>query len=99
MPTVLGVPVTVTAPTSPRRGPPVGSAALAPDTAASAGPARARRGPRRGGSGPGDRPGDISGDRPEDLFGLTSLQLLRHLDTGPRGLTEAQAGERLVRHG
>ncbi|WP_369243066.1 magnesium-translocating P-type ATPase [Streptomyces sp. R21] len=25
--------------------------------------------------------------------------MLRHLDTSPRGLTEAQAGERLVRHG
>ncbi|MGQ4390397.1 magnesium-translocating P-type ATPase [Streptomyces sp. SAS_270] len=25
--------------------------------------------------------------------------MLRHLDTGPRGLTEAQAGQRLVRHG
>ncbi|MGW2633663.1 magnesium-translocating P-type ATPase [Streptomyces chattanoogensis] len=30
---------------------------------------------------------------------LTSLQLMRLLDTGPRGLTEQQAEERLVRHG
>ncbi|WTP28003.1 magnesium-translocating P-type ATPase [Streptomyces sp. NBC_00203] len=30
---------------------------------------------------------------------MTSLQVLRHLETGPRGLTEAQAEERLVRFG
>ncbi|MFC7258689.1 magnesium-translocating P-type ATPase [Streptomyces lutosisoli] len=34
-----------------------------------------------------------------DLTALTSLQVLRHLETGPRGLTEAQAEERLVRFG
>nr|WP_234430778.1 magnesium-translocating P-type ATPase [Streptomyces sp. NRRL F-4489] len=30
---------------------------------------------------------------------LTTLQLMRRLDSGPRGLTEAQAGERLARLG
>ncbi|MEV7426017.1 magnesium-translocating P-type ATPase [Streptomyces sp. NPDC091212] len=33
------------------------------------------------------------------MTGLTALQILRHLDSGPRGLTEAQAEERLLRHG
>ncbi|MFJ2442511.1 MULTISPECIES: magnesium-translocating P-type ATPase [unclassified Streptomyces] len=36
---------------------------------------------------------------PQDLTGLTSLQLLRQLDSGPRGLTDAQAEERLLRYG
>ncbi|WP_432172394.1 magnesium-translocating P-type ATPase [Streptomyces sp. Tue6028] len=35
----------------------------------------------------------------DGLAALTSLQLLRNLDTGPRGLTEAEAQERLVRLG
>ncbi|MFE3827704.1 magnesium-translocating P-type ATPase [Streptomyces sp. NPDC059092] len=30
---------------------------------------------------------------------LTALQVLRHLDSGPRGLTDAEAEERLVRYG
>ncbi|MFE4588360.1 magnesium-translocating P-type ATPase [Streptomyces laurentii] len=30
---------------------------------------------------------------------LTALQLLRHLDSGPRGLTDTEAGRRLARHG
>ncbi|WP_443080657.1 magnesium-translocating P-type ATPase [Streptomyces sp. PTD5-9] len=34
-----------------------------------------------------------------DLGGLTSLQVLRALDSGPRGLTEADAGARLARFG
>ena len=36
---------------------------------------------------------------PRDLTTLTSLQVLRHLDSGPRGLTDAQAEERLLRYG
>ncbi|WP_369252096.1 magnesium-translocating P-type ATPase [Streptomyces sp. R41] len=35
----------------------------------------------------------------QDLSVLTSLQVLRYLDTGPRGLTEAEAAERLARFG
>ncbi|MFJ5676357.1 magnesium-translocating P-type ATPase [Streptomyces sp. NPDC093097] len=34
-----------------------------------------------------------------DSAALTSLQLMRRLDSGPRGLTEAQAEERLARFG
>jgi Mg2+-importing ATPase len=34
-----------------------------------------------------------------DLAGLTSLQVLRRLDTGPRGLTDAEATDRLGRFG
>ncbi|MFJ8750632.1 magnesium-translocating P-type ATPase [Streptomyces sp. NPDC102441] len=41
------------------------------------------------------RPGDGSPPWPE----LTSLQVLRRLDSGPRGLVEAGAGERLARFG
>ncbi|MFJ6571184.1 magnesium-translocating P-type ATPase [Streptomyces sp. NPDC091292] len=33
---------------------------------------------------------------PETAADLTSLQVLRHVDSGPRGLTDAQAEERLV---
>jgi Mg2+-importing ATPase len=66
----------------------VASVALAPEAAATA--ARQRR--PRGGASPAE-------DAPQDLTALTSLQVLRHLDTGPRGLTEAQAGDRLVRFG
>ncbi|MFF5568194.1 magnesium-translocating P-type ATPase [Streptomyces sp. NPDC012623] len=40
-----------------------------------------------------------SPDGTPDLTGLTALQVLRHLDSGPRGLTEAQAEERLGRYG
>ncbi|MFE2032941.1 HAD-IC family P-type ATPase [Streptomyces scopuliridis] len=36
---------------------------------------------------------------PPDLTALTSLQVLRRLDSGPRGLTDAQAEERLLRYG
>ncbi|WEP00447.1 magnesium-translocating P-type ATPase [Streptomyces sp. FXJ1.172] len=36
---------------------------------------------------------------PARAGGPTLLEVLRELDTGPRGLTEAQAEERLVRHG
>ncbi|AXG78675.1 magnesium-translocating P-type ATPase [Streptomyces paludis] len=36
---------------------------------------------------------------PADPGALTALQLLRHLDSGPRGLTEAQAEERLLQYG
>uniref|UniRef100_UPI003EBE4F69 magnesium-translocating P-type ATPase n=1 Tax=Streptomyces tabacisoli TaxID=3156398 RepID=UPI003EBE4F69 len=47
-------------------------------------------------SGPDSRPalpaGAVAGDR-------TVLQTLRALDTGPRGLTEAEAGQRLARSG
>ncbi|MEW1722346.1 magnesium-translocating P-type ATPase [Streptomyces sp. NPDC093109] len=39
-----------------------------------------------------------SGGHP-DPGALTTLQLLRYLDSGPRGLTEAQAEERLLRYG
>nr|WP_202454938.1 magnesium-translocating P-type ATPase [Streptomyces sp. SID8367] len=46
--------------------------------------------------GPGSRPapavGPVAGDQ-------TVLQTLRALDTGPRGLTEAEAGHRLARSG
>lgn len=45
------------------------------------------------------REGDLLGDGPPDLAGLTFLQTLRQLDSGPRGLTEAEAGERLGRFG
>ncbi|MER6379068.1 cation-transporting P-type ATPase [Streptomyces sp. NPDC001250] len=32
-------------------------------------------------------------------MGAASLQVLRRLDTGPRGLTDAEAAARLVAHG
>ncbi|WP_439145783.1 magnesium-translocating P-type ATPase [Streptomyces canus] len=49
-------------------------------------------GPADPGSGPGPRPGPAT--PPASL-----LEVFRRLDTGPRGLTEAQAGERLTRFG
>ncbi|MFF1639609.1 magnesium-translocating P-type ATPase [Streptomyces sp. NPDC058246] len=61
---------------------------MAPDTAARG----AGQQPPWGSASPAD------GTR-HNLAALTSLQVLRHLDTGPRGLTEAQAEERLVRFG
>ncbi|MGW5422875.1 magnesium-translocating P-type ATPase [Streptomyces sp. NPDC003943] len=36
---------------------------------------------------------------PEALTSLTALQLLRRLDSGPRGLTDEEAERRLARHG
>jgi Mg2+-importing ATPase len=36
---------------------------------------------------------------PADHAGMTALQVLRRLDTGPKGLTEAEAESRLARHG
>ncbi|MFJ9896738.1 magnesium-translocating P-type ATPase [Streptomyces sp. NPDC091280] len=42
----------------------------------------------------------VGGSRPaSDLAAPTVLEVLRRLDTGPRGLTEAQAGERQARFG
>ncbi|WP_435846552.1 cation-transporting P-type ATPase [Streptomyces chrestomyceticus] len=40
-----------------------------------------------------------SGARLRDTPGLTALETLRTLESGPRGLTEAQAEERLLRYG
>ncbi|MFK8848014.1 cation-transporting P-type ATPase [Streptomyces sp. Ac-502] len=40
-----------------------------------------------------------SGARLRDTPGLTALETLRFLESGPRGLTEAQAEERLLRYG
>ncbi|WP_125055154.1 cation-transporting P-type ATPase [Streptomyces paromomycinus] len=40
-----------------------------------------------------------SGARLRDTPGLTALETLRSLESGPRGLTEAQAEERLLRYG
>ncbi|MFJ6179417.1 HAD-IC family P-type ATPase [Streptomyces sp. NPDC092295] len=57
------------------------------------------------GPGPGAGLGPVDpwapgGDgTPPDLAALTTLQVLRRLDSGPRGLTEAQAEERLLRYG
>ncbi|WP_446750559.1 magnesium-translocating P-type ATPase [Streptomyces sp. WZ-12] len=47
-------------------------------------------------AGPVEPPG---GAGTEESAALTSLQLMRRLDSGPRGLTEAEAEERLARHG
>ncbi|MEV6423434.1 HAD-IC family P-type ATPase [Streptomyces sp. NPDC051662] len=60
-----------------------------------------------GGPGPGSGTGRGPTDpwaagadgAPPDLTALTSLQVLRWLDSGPRGLTDAQAEERLLRYG
>ncbi|MFE4291101.1 HAD-IC family P-type ATPase [Streptomyces sp. NPDC056907] len=62
------------------------------------------RGPGPGpGSGTGLGPTDPwaagTGGATPDLTALTSLQVLRRLDSGPRGLTDAQAEERLLRYG
>lgn len=46
----------------------------------------------RGSASPAD-------EAPQDLTAPTSLQVLRHLDTGPHGLTETEAAERLDRFG
>ncbi|MEU2525724.1 magnesium-translocating P-type ATPase [Streptomyces sp. NPDC013087] len=54
-----------------------------------------------GGRGP-EQPADTglrTGDGPPPWHGLTSLQVLRHLDSGPRGLVEAEAVERLAGSG
>ncbi|WP_069813042.1 magnesium-translocating P-type ATPase [Streptomyces sp. TP-A0874] len=63
-------------------------------TAASGSPAR---GSRAAEVLPG--PGSPEGDAVSELTGLTPLEVLRRLDSGPRGLTESQAEERLVRYG
>ncbi|WP_438484104.1 magnesium-translocating P-type ATPase [Streptomyces sp. S186] len=47
-------------------------------------------------AGPADGPGAVE---PAALTALTAMQLMRRLDSGPRGLTEAQAEERLARFG
>ncbi|MFE4538227.1 HAD-IC family P-type ATPase [Streptomyces scopuliridis] len=49
--------------------------------------------------GPTDPWAPDAGGTPHDLTSLTSLQVLRLLDSGPRGLTDAQAEERLLRYG
>ncbi|WSB34472.1 magnesium-translocating P-type ATPase [Streptomyces scopuliridis] len=49
--------------------------------------------------GPTDPWAPGAGGTPPDLTALTSLQVLRRLDSGPRGLTDAQAEERLLRYG
>ncbi|MER6053221.1 magnesium-translocating P-type ATPase, partial [Streptomyces sp. NPDC001793] len=54
--------------------------------------------------GPGGVPADAGAVRadaagPAALTALTTMQLMRWLDSGPRGLTEAQAEERLARFG
>ncbi|MFJ6212112.1 magnesium-translocating P-type ATPase [Streptomyces sp. NPDC092296] len=52
-------------------------------------------------AGPGTaRTAPAAADGPvRDLAGLTALEVLRRLDSGPRGLAEAQAEERLLRYG
>ncbi|MFD7091038.1 HAD-IC family P-type ATPase [Streptomyces sp. NPDC059896] len=60
----------------------------------------AGRGPtdlRAPGGAPGGAPGEDGS--PPDPAALTTLQVLRRLDSGPRGLTDAQAEERLLRYG
>ncbi|WP_437109852.1 HAD-IC family P-type ATPase [Streptomyces scopuliridis] len=49
--------------------------------------------------GPTDPWAPDAAGTPPDLTALTSLQVLRLLDSGPRGLTDAQAEERLLRYG
>ncbi|GAA2775133.1 magnesium-translocating P-type ATPase [Streptomyces showdoensis] len=56
-------------------------------------PESAAPGPLAPGTGGSRAPGR---ERPEPL---TALQVLRELDTGPRGLTDAEAERRLVRYG
>ena len=60
-------------------------------------PERARRWTL--GDPPPDRVGPAGSDPAADAAGLSTLQLLRALDTTPGGLTEAEAGERQVRTG
>lgn len=53
--------------------------------------------PRTPGSSP--PPGPQTPETPRSPDSLTSLQVLRRLDSGPRGLTEAEAAARLLRFG
>lgn len=50
-------------------------------------------------AGPGEQEARQAPGGPPSWSGLTSLQVLRQLDSGPRGLVEAEAGERLARFG
>ncbi|MFI6437532.1 magnesium-translocating P-type ATPase [Streptomyces sp. NPDC050759] len=52
-----------------------------------------------GPAGPGPGPGTGSGSGPAAPAASGLLEVFRRLDTGPRGLTEAQAAERLTRFG
>ncbi|MFE2428525.1 magnesium-translocating P-type ATPase [Streptomyces sp. NPDC059373] len=75
--------------------------AWAPDTSAEPGTARTygrAPGPGTTGTGAADTasPGTCT---VADIASLTQLQVLRRLDSGPRGLVEAQADERLGRFG
>ncbi|MFJ9211075.1 HAD-IC family P-type ATPase [Streptomyces sp. NPDC102264] len=80
---------------------------VAPDSVASGAGTSGADGSTAATSGPGpgaDRgpvdPWAPGGDgTPPDLTALTTLQVLRRLDSGPRGLTDAQAEERLLRYG
>jgi P-type Mg2+ transporter len=72
------------------------------DPGSSPGPAdlASSPGPRPGPAGPSSGPGPRPGPRPGPADPASSLlEVFRRLDTGPRGLTEAQAGERLTRFG
>ncbi|GHF25773.1 magnesium-translocating P-type ATPase [Streptomyces mashuensis] len=70
--------------------------AVGPHVAAPAIPAG--RGPGGRGPGAGKDPGPDTGSGP-DLASATALQVLRTLDSGPRGLTDEAAEERLARFG
>ncbi|AXI78726.1 magnesium-translocating P-type ATPase [Peterkaempfera bronchialis] len=71
--------------------------AWAPESVAGSGAPAASEAPGIRAAG-GDA-GPSEGDLVRDLAGLTALEVLRRLGSGPRGLSESQAEERLLRYG